>query len=311
MTNENPQGVVRCVGKPNEEVKVYLEEKSDLFLKENMTNRVGRFQLYYLLGREYQLGRQTVYLIRGILEGESGNSRQIHFTPEQLRSLQRRQQRQYPKYQVLGWALNQPGYGNDGAWRFAKENEEFFAEAPILMMGDGLDGSLAFYQWDDGDYHEMGGYYVYSDQNPSDFRTGQLSEGSVRAGLGSRIEAQKNDEGPLPWELPMEEVKKPFLSYLLKEKKTPASIMPERKKQAENGPLRILTSLSAVLLMITIVMGMLLFNSVSTLDGIRNQLETMDLQMEEMHKTMAGVESTLIESAAPDQNSDVGQQGEE
>lgn len=109
----------------------------------------------------------------------------------------------------------------------------------------------------------------------------------------------------------MEEVKKPFLSYLLKEKKTPASIMPERKKQAENGPLRILTSLSAVLLMITIVMGMLLFNSVSTLDGIRNQLETMDLQMEEMHKTMAGVESTLIESAAPDQNSDAGQQGEE
>lgn len=311
MTNENPQGVVRCVGKPNEEVKVYLEEKSDLFLKENMTNRVGRFQLYYLLGREYRLGRQTVYLIRGILEGESGNSRQIHFTPEQLRSLQRRQQRQYPKYQVLGWALNQPGYGNDGAWRFAKENEEFFAEAPILMMGDGLDGSLAFYQWDDGDYHEMGGYYVYSDQNPSDFRTGQLSEGSVRAGLGSHIEAQKADEGPLPWELPMEEVKKPFLSYLLKEKKTPASIMPERKKQAENGPLRILTSLSAVLLMITIVMGMLLFNSVSTLDGIRNQLETMDLQMEEMHKTMAGVESTLIESAAPDQNSDAGQQGEE
>ena len=152
-TKDNQQGVVRCIGKPNEEVKVYLEEKSDLFLKENMTDRVGHFQMYYLLGREYRLGKQTIYLIRGILEGESGNSRQIHFTGDQLRSLQRRQERQYPKYQVLGWALNQPGYGNDGAWRFAKENEEFFAGAPLLMMGDGLDGSLAFYQWFDGDQH--------------------------------------------------------------------------------------------------------------------------------------------------------------
>ena len=38
--NENQQGVVRCIGKPSDEVKVYLEEKSDLFLKENMTDRV-------------------------------------------------------------------------------------------------------------------------------------------------------------------------------------------------------------------------------------------------------------------------------
>lgn len=319
-TNENGQGIVRCIGRPNEEVKVYLEEKSDLFLKENMTNRVGRFQLYYLLGREYRLGRQTVYLIRGILEGESGSSRQIHFTEEQLSSLQRRRQRQYPSYQVVGWALNQPGYGNDGAWRFAKENEEFFAQSPILMMGDGLDGSLAFYQWSEGNYHELGGYYVYSDQNPADFRGGQFSENSMSAGISSRREEENKEEGPLPWELPVEASKRPFLSYLLKEKKTPApaaasraSEPAEKKKYQESSPLRVLTSISAVLLMITLVMGMLLFNSVSTLDGIQSRLEAMDLQMEQMHKTMAGVESTLAgsEASTPDQGGDAEQQSGE
>lgn len=319
-TNENGQGIVRCIGRPNEEVKVYLEEKSDLFLKENMTNRVGRFQLYYLLGREYRLGRQTVYLVRGILEGESGSSRQIHFTSEQLSSLQRRSQRQYPNYQVLGWALNQPGYGNDGAWRFAKENEEFFAQAPILMMGDGLDGSLAFYQWFEGNYHELGGYYVYSDQNPADFRSSQFSENHMNTAISGQVKEESKEEGPLPWELPVERSKKPFLSYLLKEKKTPAAPVASRtyeaadkKKYQESSPLRVLTSISAVLLMVTLVMGMLLFNSVSTLDGIQNRLETMDFQMEQMHKTMAGVESTLAgtEASEPNQGEGAEQQSGE
>lgn len=304
-TNENLQGAVRCIGKPNEEVKIYLEEKSDLFLKENMTDRVGHFQLYYLLGREYRLGRQTIYLIRGILEGESGSSRQVHFTAEGLRSLQRRQERQYPNFKVLGWALNQPGYGSDGAWRFAKENEDFFVEAPVLLLGDGLDGSLAFYQWSEGDYREVGGYYVYSDQNPSDFR-GATVPSQRRASV--QPEEKRMEEGPMPWELPVEgEKKKTVWSYLpLKEKKEPEPVLREHPKEyerardrqreirkekgrQENSPLRVLTSISAVLLMVTLVMGMLLFNSVSTLDGIQSRLETMDMQIEEMHETMTGV----------------------
>lgn len=290
-TNENQQGQVRCIGKPSEEVKVYLEERSDLFLKENMTDRVGHFQLYFLVGREYRLGKQTVYLIRGILEGDSGSSRQIQFTAEQLSNLQRRQQRQFPKYQVLGWALNQPGYGNDGAWRFARQNEEFFKQSPLLMMGDGLDGSLAFYQWADGDYQELGGYYVYSDQNPTDFRSAQAYE--RKAMMSSS--AEKPVEGPLPWELPMEETKKrgiwEHLDQLPNREKQIAGSLQARRSQAkrqESSPIKVLTSISAVLLTVTLVMGMLLFNSVSTLDGIQSRLETMDLQIEEIHETMTG-----------------------
>ena len=296
---DNQQSMVRCVGKPGEEVKVYLEEKSDLFLKENMTDRVGHFQMYYLLGREYRLGRQTVYLIRGILEGESGSSRQVQFSEEQLRSLQRRQERQFPKFKVLGWALNQPGYGNDGAWRFAKQNEEFFAQAPILLMGDGLDGSLAFYQWADGDYRELGGYYVYSDQNPADFR----SSHAVERRPVSVIEQEKStDEGPMPWELPREEKRRSMWEHLdrlpVREKKstengsgimsslTGKNGLVERVKKQENSPLRVLTSISAIMLTVILVMGMLLFNSVSALDGIQSRLEVMDMQIEEIHSSM-------------------------
>lgn len=290
--NENQQGVVRCIGKPGEEVKVYLEEKSDLFLKENMTDRVGHFQMYYLLGREYRLGRQTVYLIRGILEGESGSSRQVQFSREQLQSLKRRQERQFPKFKVLGWALNQPGYGNDGAWRFAKQNEDFYAQAPILLMGDGLDGSLAFYQWEGGDYHELGGYYVYSDQNPADFRSSHAAPPRSSAAMAQE---KSVDEGPMPWELNQENKKKSLWEHLdrlpVREKREPEKEnvgFGARLKKAEASPMRVLTSLSAIMLTVTLVMGMLLFNSVSALDGIQSRLEAMDMQIEEIHSSMTG-----------------------
>lgn len=290
--NENQQSVVRCVGKPDEEVKVYLEEKSDLFLKENMTERVGYFQMYYLLGREYRLGRQTIYLIRGILEGESGSSRQIRFSQEQLRSLQRRQQRQFPKFKVLGWALNQPGYGSDGAWRFAKQSEEFFSQAPILLMADGLEGELAFYQWEAGDYHELGGYYVYSDQNPTDFRSEQTVQQHKAV---QRLPEKTEENEPMPWELSKENKRRSVWEHLdrlpVREKRKDGDTTEHQGlkfKGRDTSPLRVLTSLSAIMLTVTLVMGMLLFNSVSTLDGIQNRLETMDMQIEEIHSSMTG-----------------------
>ena len=299
---ENQQGVVRCIGKPSDEVKVYLEEKSDLFLKENMTDRVGHFQMYYLVGREYRLGRQTIYLIRGVLEGEAGSSRQIVFSQDQLRNVQRRRQRQFPKFQVLGWALNQPGYGSEGAWRFAKQNEEFFAQAPILMMSDSLEGSITFYQWQEGDYHELGGYYVYSDQNPTDFRSSQVEQQQEAIAVSTQ---KLEKEEPLPWELPQENKKRSIWEHLerlpVREQKTEEP--PARHlhwKGFDAAPLRVLTSLSAILLTVTLVMGMLLFNSVSTLDGIQRRLETMDLQMGEIYSSVSGIAgSDVVLTQAP------------
>lgn len=299
-TNENAQAVVRCIGKPNEDVKVYLEERSDLFLKENITNRVGHFQLYYVLGREYRLGKQTIYLIRGILEGESGGSRPVNFSAGQLRLVKRRQERQYPKFKVLGWALNQPGYGSDGAWRFARDNDSFYQEAPILLLSDGMDGSFTFYHWQDGDYKELGGYYVYTDQDPADFR----SEQPIAVWKTEETEVEEDKGETRPWELPvMEEQHRSLLERLtLREKRD--TVRNEIPAQVATGasPLRVLTSLSAILLMVTLVMGMLLFNSVSALDGIQSRLETMDLQIEEIHQTMTTSGTVAVDAPIGEEN---------
>ena len=54
--------------------------------------------------------------------------------------------------------------------------------------------------------------------------------------------------------------------------------------------------------MVTMVMGMLLFNSVSALDGIQTRLETMDMQIDEMYETMtvaAPADPETVQTHAP------------
>lgn len=63
--------------------------------------------------------------------------------------------------------------------------------------------------------------------------------------------------------------------------------------------MRVLTSLCAVLLMVSLVMGMLLFNSVSTLDGIQSRLETMDTQIDQMYETLTMTEPGALPAQAP------------
>ena len=70
-------------------------------------------------------------------------------------------------------------------------------------MSDGLEGTFSFYRWEEGDYHELGGYYVYSDQNPTDFRSAQ----SVQQNLQQRTEDSDAEEGNLPWEISKENKK--------------------------------------------------------------------------------------------------------
>ena len=85
-----------------------------------------------------------------------------------------------------------------------------------------------------------------------------------------------------------------------------------KEKRPEISPVRVLTSLSAILLTVTLVMGMLLFNSVSTLDGIQNRLELMDIQIEEIHSSMTGVGglSTVPAQAPADSEGEL-QEGDE
>lgn len=122
----------------------------------------------------------------------------------------------------------------------------------------------------------------------------------------------------MPWEYPKESKKRSVWDHLdrlpVRERKNEQEIDVQRAstiRRRDASPIRVLTSISAVMLTVTLVMGMLLFNSVSTLDGIENRLKTMDIQIGEIRSSVSemGAGDTVF-TQAPAENNEEGEEAE-
>ena len=264
---------ISCVGTPTGNVRVYLEENCAEYLREKTASELGDFQMFGLLGREYRLGDQIIFLIRGILENRGNGTRQMQISLETIRAMETEKERQFPSLRRVGWAVNQPGYGTEGAWRFAEMGEKYFADAALFLLMDGSRSDMAFYYREDGEYRDLGGYHIYSDEE--------------EAGRGRSVSERLWDDDGEDAAEPLWKPEEKRTEETAGEAAEPEAELPAK----EGGPsLRMLTSLASVLLLVCLVMGMLLFNNINTLDGIRSKLDVLDQQIEQIHTGMFGTE---------------------
>ena len=84
---------ISCVGTPTGNVRVYLEENCAEYLREKTASELGDFQMFGLLGREYRLGDQIIFLIRGILENRGNGTRQMQISLETIRAMETEKER--------------------------------------------------------------------------------------------------------------------------------------------------------------------------------------------------------------------------
>lgn len=272
---------INCVGEPRGTVRVYLEEACVSFLEKNRAVTLGEFQVFGLLGKEYRLGDEVLVLIRGILEKEGDGSHQMQISLETIRAMEAEKERQFPSLRIMGWAVNQPGYGTDGAWRFAGLGDQYFSGAPLFLLMDGSKQEMEFYYRCGEKYEALGGYHTYLDEE---------ADGRSRSVL-ERIREDTEEEAEPLWK---PEVKKAERDPEPETKPVPYRTGKEENEETkENGQsMRMLTSLASVLLLVCLVIGMLLFNNITTLDGIQDKLETLDRQIEQIHTGVLGTERT-------------------
>ena len=280
--DEEKREKVSCIGEPKGQVRVYLEETCAAYLRENEESALGGFQLFGLMGKEYRLGDETFFLIRGALENQEDGARQMRLSRETVRELEEEGGRQFPGLRLVGWAVNQPGYGTEGAWRFAGLRERFFADVPLFLLMDGSEEKMAFYGWEEGRDEELGGYHIYTDEEAR----------SAPRPMSERLrEEAEREREPLLWD-PLPEAARPDGPAAKKSEPERRPAGKGREEARENGQsMRMLTSLASVLLRVCLVMGMLLFNNVNTLDGIQEKLDTLDQQIEQIHTGMFGTEN--------------------
>ncbi len=299
---------VRQIGQISDTLKIYMEQQVSEFLEDHRRAEIGELQIFYLLGREYHLGEQRVLVVRGVLEEEMPVHQPIVITLDSLQMLEKKKELYFPKLKLLGWMLNQPGYGVYGPQRQASLHRQQFGQCPLFMLSDSLEQTEEFYLWNGTDFESVGGYLIYYDPNPAMANMTAKSkpepvERPEAFWQPEETEIPPKEEDPLePWLQQRErtpfregytartrpvsgaEPRREYREYANNRRK-PAperNETPQKTAQDPSKSLSMLTSLSAVLLLICVVMGMLLFNSIGTLNGIQTRLEDMNAQISQI-----------------------------
>ena len=312
---------VRQIGQVGDNLKIYMEQRVSEYLADHRRAEIGELQIFYLLGREYHLGAQRVLVVRGALEEEMPVHQPIVITLDSLQQLERKKELYFPKLKLLGWMLNQPGYGVYGPQRQASLHRQQFGQCPLFMLSDSLEQTEEFYLWNGMDFEAAGGYLIYYDPNPAMANMTAKTESDTTGredefwrappAMEEPPEHKPKEEDPLePWmqqrtagtkrereafregytvrtrPVSGAEARRGYRDYSNRRKAPePEQEQEAARVKAAQDPsksLSMLTSLSAVLLLVCVVMGMLLFNSIGTLNGIQTRLEDMNAQISQI-----------------------------
>ncbi len=270
MDNAKEQTKVRRVGEPNEMNKVYLEEQSEGGIDNTCETMMGEFQIFGLMGREYRLGTQRLFLVKKILEGPGRAQRAAQMAPEVLEGMETAGRDLYPSLNLVGWGVNQPGYGTEEVWRFLAVQEKYFSGCPVFLLMDGEKGRKTFYLWQEGQFQNPGGYFVYKESEAVPMQQAAWDDEEEAKDLWAEPRAIESESSTTEGG-------------------------GEAVDRETTQSMRVLTSLASVLLLICLVMGMLLFNHVNTLEGIQQKINAMTQQIEQIYTGVFGGEQGEVE----------------
>lgn len=242
---------IKQVGEIPDGIQIYLEDYVYTYLYQYARKDTKSEQLAVLIGKYEKREEEEIVLISGAIqvkdpEVEKG---QPHFTEEAWEYVQEKQKEYFPETQVLGWMHTQPGYGLVMTSFHHKEHEKWFKMPyQLIYVIDPIGKLDHFYRWREG-FRDVSGYFIYYDRNEEmhDYM------------LDHRVIKNKILEQP-------EDV---IVQYRKQDRY-------RRQEAQQKKIIHMLTSFSAVLLFICLIMGIGLIYNVEQVQQLQEALNTMD-----------------------------------
>lgn len=181
---------IRQVGKPNEKVKIYVEDYVITYINQIARESQNQQKLAILLGRIGKKDDAGVAFINGAVEVKDVTitDDQVLFTSEIWSRIYEDIQKYFHQMEVVGWFLTRPGKSLGINEKITKIHVDNFPGVDkALFIIDPMDHDEAFYIYDFGRLIRQEGYYIYYERNEDmqnyliDQRKGESNEMPLKA----------------------------------------------------------------------------------------------------------------------------------
>lgn len=284
---------VKQVGTVGEDdCRIYIEDYVYTYLNHLCKVDLSQSPIAVLIGEQLSIEGQEAYLISGAIKAEDleQDEDKNYFTDEAMEDILRKQKAYFQDKECLGWMNSQPGYGvNKNSYHMRIQESNFSREDHLLLIMDPTDKSDAIYRWDGQGYKRIDGYFIYYDRNV-DMHNYMLD-----------YKVQKPDKVNEDTKIHKEEEDAP---------KEYRRIVPLMEQEHIKKVMSLLTSLTAVLVVLCVVMGLALIRTDQQLELVQGELTILKSTMASQNtlSIRRNTEATDVEHPASNINEGIDMQ---
>lgn len=186
---------IRQVGKPNDKVKIYVEDYVITYINQIAEKSNNEQKLAILLGKIVKNNDVDIAFIQGALEVREVSIQEdnICLTTQIWTNIYDEVRKYFQNEEIVGWFLTRPGKSlgiNEKITKIHVDN--FPGKNKTLFMSDPIDKDEAFFVYRNGSLVGQEGYYIYYDRNEA--MQGYMVETKKYAGEEPAIEAAGIDK---------------------------------------------------------------------------------------------------------------------
>lgn len=246
-----------------EDYRVYIEDYVYTYLYQYSKSDLSGGKVIFLLGERITVEQQKIIIISGAIKGshleEDQNKHLI--TEDTMLDVEKNKESYFEDKYIVGWVNSQPGYGVfKSNYHMDMQRRYFSDDQQILLLIDPVDKSEALYIWDDNDLKKQEGYFIYYDRNTA-MHDYMLANKVVRENNQSKVTVEEDSKGDNQIAVYQRKVN-------------------ENKGEAYLRKLvSLLTTLTAVLVVVCVVMGIFLLKTDQQLQFVQGELSVIKTTM--------------------------------
>jgi len=295
---------IRQIGSIDDGLKIYVEDYVISYLKQYFGTGDYEEKLAILMGKEMAIDGQDVLFISGAVEGKYAQEKDgiLQFTDKTWEYVLTQKEGYFDELKVVGFAQTQPSYGTYLNSSYAEYHLNTFKKPyHVLFVWDPIENLNAFYRYNDkqNELSEASGYFVYYDKNKSMHEYMMQNRTAKKAALKNEdktlaylAKTRPEPKAETSWDPDSFEEKRKKVFNFRRTKKTKAVLTeeaegeiktakieiaesPRRQGAEQRRVINLLVGLSAVLFILTFVMGMGLIRNEDRITSLESNLKIL------------------------------------
>ena len=294
---------IKQIGSIGDGIRIYMEDYVCTYL--NQYAQAGGYdeRLALLVGKYLLIDGYPILFVNGAIQGKYTAERDglLYFTDQTVAYAEAMIAEFFEGMEVVGWMQTQPGYGIFLNQQYAAYHfREFPKVNQVMFVVDPLENVNAFYTYNDDRtaLTEVRGYFIYYEKN-TNMHEYMLSNKAAEAEFTAK-QASYTEPGQAQWIGSSPFGEGPAPEEVIRRRQKERTVKKSAKEQRKT--LNLLVSMSAVLFMVSFVLGAGLVQSQNRLESMETQILQLNAAYRNLYTQIANpvfapAESDALEAA--------------